>query len=481
VTAEAAATDTPSPTRRWWLLALLATAFLMTVLDGTSLLTALPVLQRDLRLDSSATQWTVTVYALAFSGPLLLCGRAADLLGRKKMFLAGMALRVVAALLCGLASSAGFLVAARALQGLSAAVIAPSALSMVVNAFPEGPQRNRALGVWGGLGGVGATAGLLLGGLVTGAFGWQWVFWINVPVGIAVLLIGPRLLPESRDREPDRRVDLAGASAVTATLVLLVYTVTRIPTAGWASAPTGGLLLATAACAALFVVIERRSARPLVPLRLLRSRSLVGGNLLILIAGMSVDGMLVTLTGYTQRVLGWPPVRFGLVAAVMTVASVVGALAGQRVVTRFGPRSVAVCGTVLLGGACVLLARVAVVGVAVGGAVVVPVVLVAFGGGMGAAAVGGQITALRGVRERDSGLGAGFADTSFAVGTALGVAVCTSVAAVGAHASTDPADLVAGARLAFEVGGGFAAVGVVVAVVLLDGRGGFGRGGAEAV
>jgi EmrB/QacA subfamily drug resistance transporter len=449
--------ETRPATRRWAVLALLATAFFMTILDGTAMLTALPSIERDLRLDGTAVQWTVTVYALAFSGPLLCCGRAADLLGRRRVFLAGMTMRVVASLLCGFAPSVSFLVFARALQGFSAAVIAPAALSMVMNAFPDGAERNKALGIWGGLGGFGATAGLLVGGLVTDAAGWQWVFWLNVPIGIAILAIGPGLLRESHDRDRARSFDLPGAATVTAALVLLVFTITRVPVAGWTSATTGVPLLAAAALVAAFVLIESRSADPLVPPRLLRSGSLIRGNTLILIAGMSVDGMLVTLTAYVQQVLGWSALRFGLVAAVMTVTSVAAALVAQRLVTRLGVRPVASTGTVLLGGACLLLTRVT----AGGSPAVVLAALFAFGAGMGAAAVSAQITALRGIAERDSGVGAGFADTSFAVGTALGVAICTSVAAAGGAGS-----LVSGERLSFGVAAVFAVVGLVTALTL---------------
>jgi EmrB/QacA subfamily drug resistance transporter len=449
--------------RRWKMLALLAVAFFMTVLDGTSLLTALPSIERHLSLDTSAVQWTVTIYALAFSGPLLFFGRAADLLGRRRMFLTGMALRVVAALLCGLAPTAAFLVAARALQGLSAAIIAPSALSMVMNAFPDGAERNKALGIWGGLGGVGATAGLLLGGVITDALGWQWVFWINIPVGVVVLLIGPGLLRESRDRARATSFDLAGALTITAALVLGVYTITRIPVEGLLSARTGTALVVTAALVWLFVAIERRSAQPLLPMRLLRSRSLIGGNLLILIAGMSVDGMLITLTAYVQQVLGWSAVRFGLVAAVMTVMSVVGALLSQRIVTKIGARPVAAVGTVLLGGGCLLLTRTS----AAGSLGIVLVALLAFGAGMGAAAVCAQITALHGIAEQDSGIGAGLADTSFALGTAIGVAVCTSVAAAATPALAGPGGLVSGEHTAFTVAAGFAAAGLVITLTLV--------------
>jgi MFS family permease len=433
-------------------LALLGTAFFMTILDGTSLLAALPSIENDLQLGGPAIQWTVTAYALAFSGPLLLFGRAADLLGRRRMFLTGMALRVLASLLCGLAPSAGILVAGRALQGISAAIIAPAALSMVMNTFAEGAERNRALGIWGALGGAGATAGLLLGGIVTETLGWQWVFWINLPVGITVLTVAPAVLRESRGPVRGRPFDLAGAVTVTLAMTLLVYAITELPS----GTMTIGPLAAGLALAALFVLIERRSAAPLVPFRALRSRVLIGGNLIVLIAGMTVDGMLVTLTAYAQQVLDWSAMRFGLVAAAMTVSSVAGGLASQRLATRLGVRRVAATGTVLLAGACALLTQ-----VSPGGSTgLVLTALPVFGAGMGAAAVCAQIAALTGVAERDSGLAAGLVDTSFAIGTALGVAICGSVTiAAGAGA--------AGQRSAFAAAGVFACLGLAAALTLL--------------
>ncbi|MFJ9589448.1 MFS transporter [Streptomyces acidicola] len=454
-------------TRRWRVLALLGTAFFMTVLDGTSLLAALPTIERELRLPRPAVQWAVTAYALAFSGPLLLCGRAADLLGRRRMFLTGMVLRVLASLLCGFAPSAEVLVAARALQGISAAIIAPAALSMVMNAFTEGSERNKALGVWGGLGGFGATAGLLLGGLVTETFGWHWVFWVNIPVGIGVLVLAPGLLRESSAPAPARSFDLAGALSITVALVLLVYEITEIPKTGWPSGRTVALLLAVMALTGLFVMAEKRSAAPLVPFRVLRSRKVVGGNLLILVAGMAVDGMLITLTSYTQQVLGWSAMRFALVSALMTVAAVVGALVSQRGVTRLGLRRVAAGGTVLLGSACLPLTRIS----ADGSAGLLAACLLIFGAGMGTAAVCSQIAALTGVTERDSGLAAGLIDTSFAVGTALGVAICSSVAAAGTTGE-DPqtSALIAGQQAAFTTVSTCAALGLVIALTLLGRR-----------
>jgi EmrB/QacA subfamily drug resistance transporter len=443
-------------------LALLGTAFFMTILDGTSLLSALPSIERDLEFHGPAIQWTVTAYALAFSGLLLLSGRVADLLGRRKVFLAGMVLRVLSSLLCGLAPSPEMLVAARALQGVSAAIIAPAALSIVMNAFAEGPERNKALAVWGGLGGFGATAGLLLGGLITDTLGWQWVFWVNVPVGVTVLLLAPVLLHESRTHS--RGFDLAGALTITPALVLLVYVIVRVPSDGW----DGRLLTVAAALVALFVMIERRSAAPLLPFRLLGSRVLVGGNLLLLIAGMAVDGMLITLTSHVQQVLGWSAVQFGLAAATMTVASVAGALFSQRVVTRLGIRLVAASGTVLLGVACLLLTRIS----ADGSLGLLLMALLVFGAGMGTAAVCAQIAALTGVAERDSGLAAGLADTSFAIGTALGVAICSSVAAASASATGGPVTLAlaSGHRTAFATTAVIAATGTVLALALLGKR-----------
>ncbi|MFJ7423800.1 MFS transporter [Streptomyces uncialis] len=458
----------PSPSK-WRVLVLLGTAFFMTILDGTSLLTALPAIEREFRAHSTTVHWAVTAYALAFAGLLLLCGRAADLLGRRRVFLAGMSLRVLASLGCGFAPSAEVLVAARALQGVSAAIIAPAALSMVMNAFAEGAERNRALGIWGGIGGFGATAGLLLGGLITDTLGWQWVFWINVPVGVVVLVLAPVMLIESRNEARVRSFDLAGALTVTSALVLFVHAVTGVPDAGWSSRHVLGPLAGATALTALFVVIERRSKAPLVPFGVLRSRSLVGGDLLLLVTGMAVDGMLIVLTAHAQTALGWSPVRFGLTAGVMTVAAVVGALGSQRVVTRFGVRPVATVGTALLAGACLLLTRVVS---EPSSPQLLPVALLAFGAGMGAATVCAQIAAFTGVAERHSGLAAGLADTCFAVGTALGVAVAGSVVAARAPTpgTAAPQSLVPAHQAAFGVIGLVAALGAVIALAMLGKR-----------
>lgn len=421
--------NTNPTTRRWQVLALLAAAYFMTILDSTIVVTALPSIGSDLGLDGSGMRWIVIGYVLAYGGLLLFSGRAADLLGRKRLFMAGTALWVLSSLTAGAAWSGEVLIAGRVLQGVAAAIIAPAALSLVMITFPEGPERNKALGIWGGLGGVGATAGLLLGGVITDGLGWPLIFFVNIPIGIAVLAFSPAMLRESRLAEQTRNFDTAGAITVTATLGLLVYTITTVPEAGLTSPRTLGLFLAAAALGGLFVAIENRSAAPLVPFGALRSRVLLGGNLLIFTAGMAVDAMLITLTSYVQGVVGWSALQFGLLAAVMTVTSVFGVMYGQVVVTRHGIRPVAAAGSSLLGLAGMLTFLWA--GHISLGPLVAAVLV--FGAGLGSVFVSSQIAALSGVAEENSGLAAALADTSFNIGSGLGVAIATSTALIGGY------------------------------------------------
>jgi MFS family permease len=315
--------------RRWWALALLGATFFMVILDGTIVYVALPSIQDALGFSPAGLQWVMSAYLLSFGGLLLLGGRAADLLGRRRVFMAGVTLFGASSLLCGLAWSAPVLVGARAIQGVSAAVMAPTALSLLMTVFPEGPERNKALGIWGGIGGIGATAGLVIGGPITAGLGWEGVFFINIPVALAVLALSPRLLPECTDTGRVRCFDLGGAVTVTAALLLLTYAIARAPEAGWASAQTIGLLLSVPVLLALFGSIEARAHAPLVPLRTFRSRALVGGNLVLLTAGMSVDGMLLIVTLYAQDVLGYSTLQFGLMTSALTIMSVVGAYSAQ--------------------------------------------------------------------------------------------------------------------------------------------------------
>ncbi|GAA1027940.1 MFS transporter [Virgisporangium ochraceum] len=461
--------------RRWKALALLSVAFLMIILDGTIVLTAIPSMKEELGFSTSGVQWVLTAYALTFGGLMLFGGRLADLLGRRRVFMTGLVLFVAASLLCGLAWSGGVLVGARALQGTAAAFLGPSALAIVMTTFPEGPERNTALGIWGGIGGIGATAGLLVGGSVTSGLGWEWIFFINVPVGLVALALSPVLLRESSDRRRPRAFDPGGAVTITAALVLVVYAVVKAPRTGWTDGVTVGLLLAAAVLFVLFVVIETRTAEPLLPLPILRSRMVVGGNVAIFAVGMTVDGVLFVLTLYAQQVLGYSAIQFGLMTAVMTGMAIVGALTGQAVVTRIGLRPVMVCGMVLLGSGCLLLTRVSADGGYVDDLLAAMLV---FGPGLGAAFVAAQIAALTGVREQDSGLASGLVDTAFRIGAALGTAVASTVAVsrtqeVLARADstlpTGPA-LTEGFRAAFAVTAVIALVGLVAALVLPGAR-----------
>jgi EmrB/QacA subfamily drug resistance transporter len=456
--------------RRWRALALLGTAFFMVILDGTIVYVALPSIDEALGFSGGGLQWVMSAYLLTFGGLLLLGGRSADLLGRRRMFMVGVALFAASSLLCGLAWSDQVLVAARVLQGIAAAILAPTALSLLTTIFEEGPERNKALGIWGGIGGVGATSGLLIGGPVTDGLGWEWVFFINVPVGLGVLALCPVLLPESRAPVTRRVYDLGGAVTITAALVLLVYAVSEAPDVGWTGAQTIGSIAAAVALTAAFVRIEARSEAPLVPLRIFRSRTLVGGNLVLLAAGAALDGTLIIVTLYAQEVLGYSTVQFGLGVAVLTVMSVAGAVGGQALVTRVGLGPVALAGMLLVCGACLVLTHVSVDGSYFGD---VFLGLLLFGAGLGATFVAAQIAGLSGVAEQESGLAAGLVDSSFNIGSALGIAVLSSVAIARtedalASGRIDPLfAMTEGFQTAFLVALGIAVLGALLAVGLL--------------
>ena len=283
----------PDPLR-WKALALLCVAFFMVILDAQIVILGLPSIEAELGFSADGAQWVISAYLLSFGGLLLLGGRSADLLGRRRMFMVGTALFLVSSLACGLAWSGGLLIAARLVQGVSAAIMAPTALSILMTTFEEGAERNKALGIWSAIGGVGATAALLIGGPLTDGLGWEWIFFINIPVAVGLLALSPRLLRESRGEASQRIYDVAGAATITAALVLLVYAVVEAPEAGWGDGRTIGLLVASGVLVALFALVETRSASPLVPLGIFRSRSLVGGNLVLAALGMVAWGMSVT-------------------------------------------------------------------------------------------------------------------------------------------------------------------------------------------
>jgi EmrB/QacA subfamily drug resistance transporter len=428
--------------KRWFALALLCLTGFMIILDASIVLVAVPSIERELTFSTGGVQWVPSGYALMFGGLLLLGGRIADLLGRRRVFMAGLVLFAGSSLLCGFAWSGDALVLARGVQGASAAVLLPSALSIVMTTFPDGPDRNKALGIWGATSGVGGTAGSLIGGPVTDGLGWQWIFFINVPVCVLVVVLAPAVLMDSRG--PGRRgFDVAGAVTVTAALIVLVYAVVEAPTSSVGR--TVALLLLSALLFGLFVLVEQRSAAPLVPLRIFRSRALVGGNLITISWGLAVFGLNYIYTQYAQLALGVSAVRYGLMSAVLAAAAVVASMVGQHLVTRIGPRRVAFTSLLIAGAGATVMTRLTVHSgyfeLAFWG-------LTIFGAGLGAGTVAGSIASLSDVRGEDSGVASGLQNASFQVGGAVGIAALSAVAAASTSGTT-PTALTHGYRVAF--------------------------------
>jgi EmrB/QacA subfamily drug resistance transporter len=458
--------------RRWKALALLCGAFFMVVLDATIVLVALPSIQADLGFSEQGLQWVLSAYALTFGGLLLLGGRAADLLGRRRLFMTGVLFFTAASLMCGLAWSPAALLAARVVQGVGAAIMTPTALSIISTTFPEGAERNKALGIWGGLGGIGATAAWLIGGPLVDGPGWEWIFFINIPLGLAALALSPVLLRESRAALTLRSYDPAGALTVTGALVLLVYAFVEAPDVGWGDAQTVLLVAGSAVLLAAFALIESRHRAPLVPLGFLRSRTLVGANVVMLLSGTVAFGMPFVLTLYGQQVLGYSAVEFGIGSVVLAVGAAIGAIVGQGAVLKVGVRPVAAMGMLLMGGGSLLLTQVSVAGSYLGD---IFFGLLVFGPGVGLAFVTATVAALAGVAENKSGLASGLSNTAFQIGAALGVAIVTTVAVSRSEdylATNEGANpLVAlneGFQSAFLACGFLAGIGVALALVLLS-------------
>jgi EmrB/QacA subfamily drug resistance transporter len=455
---------TPDP-RRWKALALLSAAFFMVILDSGIVVVALPSIEQDLGFTSGNLQWVLSAYLLSFGGLLLLGGRAGDLLGRRRMFVLGTGLFGLSSLGTGLASSDDALIAFRVVQGAAAAMMVPTALAIVMTMFQEGSERNRAIGIWTATGASAATAAWLIGGPITSGLGWEWIFFINIPVAAGVVALSPVLLSERSAPGGARVFDLAGAVTVTAALVLLVYAVVEAPEAGWGDGQTLGLLAAAAALAALFAVVESRSAAPLVPLRIFRSRTLVGGNLVLIASGMLVYGVSFILTLYAQQVLDFSPTEFGLGSAVMAAGSALAAsTVGPVLVTRFGFQAVAAGGLVLMGVSALLLTQVSVGGSYFGDMFLA---LLIFGPGIGSAHLASTVATLTSVEEADSGLASGLSNASFQIGAALGVAILTTVAVSEADGADPLVALTDGFQSAFAAAIAFAAVGILVAGLLL--------------
>ncbi len=332
-----------SAQRKWLALALLCTVQFMVVLDIAIVNVALPSIQTDLGFSQENLQWVISAYALLFGGFLLLGGRAADLLGRRRIFLIGIVVFTAASLLSGLAWSEGALIGARAVQGLGAAIISPAALSILMTTFAQGKERNTALGAWGAVGAFGAVAGVLLGGVLTDLLSWQWIFFVNVPVGLAALAITPLLISESRDANA-RSFDFPGAVLVTSGLVVLVYAITQANDYGWGSAATIGLFAASVALIAGFLGWEARAKDPLMPFSIFRLRTLVGANVAALILGTAMFGMFLMLTLYMQQVLGYSPMRTGVAYLAVAGTAIVWSALAAQLVTRIGVKPVLVVG-----------------------------------------------------------------------------------------------------------------------------------------
>jgi EmrB/QacA subfamily drug resistance transporter len=460
-----------SDPRRWQALTLVCVAFFMTILDVSIVNVALPSIKTSLSVSDKSLQWILTAYAITFGGFLLLMGRAADLLGRRRMFMIGVTFFSAASLVCGLASSVSVLIAARAVQGIGAAIISPATLSIITTTFDEGAERNKALGIWGAMGGSGAAAGVLFGGILTKYAGWEWIFFVNVPVGAIVLALTRPIVRESRI-PGIRGFDAAGAATITGSLALFVYAISKAPDNGWGSTTTIALLLGAAAVLAAFVVIEKLKDDPMVPFRIFSTKTLTGANISGFFLGAVVYANFFVLTLYVQQVLGYSALKTGLtfLATAGTVIPVAGV--SQALVTRVGVRPVLTVGLALIAGGMLFYAQIPVHG-SFAGALLPGYLLV--GVGMAFAFIPVSIAALAGVESHQAGLASGLINTSQQIGGALGVAVASSVAfthvkTLLASHHTPPEALTGGFSRAFWVLGVVSAVSVVAAFGLVRSR-----------
>src|SRR3954451_23575287 len=461
----------PTSRRKWSALALLCTVQFMVVLDIAVVNVALPSIQTDLGFSQENLQWVISAYALFFGGFLLLGGRAADLLGRRRVFLAGIVVFTGASLLSGFAWSEAALIGSRALQGFGAAIISPAALSILTTTFEEGPERNTALGAWGAVGAFGAGASVLLGGIRSDLLSWPWIFYLNVPVGIAAFIIAPLLLSESRDTHA-RSFDLPGAALVTSGLVVLVYAITQANQYGWGSAETIGLFTAALVLLVGFLAWEARSRDALMPLSIFRLRTLVGANVAGLILGTVLFAMFLMLTLYMQQVLGYSPLKTGFAYLAVAGTAILWSAVAAQLVTRVGVKPVLVTGMTFLTAGIAFFTQVSPDGSYVSdllpGFLVIAV-------GMGFSFVPISIAALAGVKPSEAGLASGLINTSQQVGGALGIAALSAIAtsatsdkiAAGANQATALTD---GFQAAFTAGAAVAIVGVLVALFVVRGR-----------
>ncbi len=465
----------PSDARRWLVLAVTVAAQFMVILDVSVVNVALPSIKHDLGFSQEGLQWVITAYSILFGGMLLLGGRLADLLGRRRLFMAGVAVFTLGSLLSGLAWSEGVLIVSRSLQGLGGALLAPAALSIVVTTFREGHERNVALGVWGAISGVGGAVGVLLGGVLTSYLSWSWIFFVNLPVGVAVLAVSPWLLQESRAAVAHRHFDVSGATSVTAGLMVLVYAITRASEHGWSNGVTVALFATAAALIAAFVAIEARSPAPLLPLRIFRLRTLAAANATMLMVGAAAFGQFFLLTLYLQEVLHYSALQTGVAFIAITVALIAVTNVAQKLTTRLGARPVLSAGLALTAAGTVLYARMPADGHYFWD--VFPGLLVS-GVGLAFTFVPVMIASLTGVERADAGVASGLINTSRQIGGSIGLAALTTITASatsdyasshGVAASSAPA-LTHGFQVAFYALIGVALVGAAIAAAFIESR-----------
>ena len=455
--------------KRWKALAVLSIAYLMVVLDVSIVNVALPSIQHDLGFSTEGLQWVVSGYALTFGGFLLLGGRAGDLLGRRRLFLVGLAAFALFSLLCGLSTSPGMLVAMRFAQGAAGAILSPSVFSIVSVTFAEGSERNKALGILGAIAGAGAAIGVLAGGVLTEYAGWEWIFFVNVPIGIATFFLVPLFVRESRADGLTQHFDALGAVTVTGSLMLLVYGLTESTSKGWGSWQTIGGLVGFAALMAAFLAVEMRSRSPLVPLRFFSRRTPTGANIIGLGLGTMIFGMFFLLSLYMQEVLGFSALRTGVGYLAVALTAVVSAGLSQALVTRVGVKPILTAGLTMIGVALVFFTQVSVNGSYLGD--LLPGFIL-IGVGMGFSFVPIAIAALGGIEQHEAGLASGLINTSQQIGGAIGLAILTTVATTRTthlleSGQKPPEALTHGFQIAFWVAAAFALASVVATLVLL--------------
>jgi EmrB/QacA subfamily drug resistance transporter len=459
--------------RKWLALVVIVAAQFMVVLDIAIVNVALPAIKGNLHFAQDDLQWVISAYAILFGGALLLGGRLADIFGRRRIFMFGLALFSASSLLCGISWSEASLIGFRALQGLGGALLAPAALSILMTTYAEGAERNRALGIWGAASGSGGAAGVLLGGFLTSYLGWSWVFFINVPVGIAVIAAAPFVLRESRGQVGHRHFDVAGAATVTSGVMLLVYAMTRATQEGWGSFATISLLIASAVLIAGFVAIELRSPAPLLPMRIFRLRSLSAANATAVMIGGIAFSQFFLLTLYMQQVLHYSAIKTGAGFVAVTFTIVVFSNVAQRLVTRFGVRSVLATGLLLDAVSLVQFTQLPVDGHYFWN--MFPAFVIS-GIGLALSFVPVTIAGLAGVERADAGIASGLINTSRQVGGAVGLAAVTTIATaytttgVGtglARVTSIDAGLTHGFQMGFVVLAGMAVAGAAIAGTLL--------------